>query len=82
MNRTDFQGMCELLDDGQMIWVENMQSHNKGRVVGCKQDGLEVEVDNHCEIWRSSDCSEITHGYRVNYQEVMKHPHEYDSHLD
>ena len=82
MNTTEYKGMCELFGDGQMIWVENQRTHSKGRVVGCEPEMIEVEVDNHCEKWNRSDCAEMTHGYKVNYEEVKKHPHEFDSHLD
>ena len=82
MNRTEFEGMCELFNDGQMIWVQRMNSHLKGKVVGCAEDMIEVEVGDHCEKWSRSDCAEMTHGFKVNYDEVKKHPHEYDTHLD
>ena len=82
MNRTDFQGMRQLFDDGNMIWVENQLNHLKGRVIGFETDKLEVEVGNHCERWDIDICSEMTHGYKVNYDVVLKHPHEFDSHLD
>ena len=82
MNRTDYQGMCELFTDGQMIWVENQANQLKGRVVGCTAEQIEVEVDDHCEKWNHHECSEITHGYKVNYEEVKKHPHEFDTHHD
>lgn len=82
MRRTDFEGMCELFKDGRLIWVENASAHKTGRVVGCSTDSIEVEVAGHREEWAARDCRELTHGYRVNYAEVKKHPHEYDSHLD
>ncbi len=82
MNRTDFEGMCELFGDGQMIWVENLNSDMRGRVIGCDAEMIEVEVGDHCEKWRRDVCIEMTHGYKVNYEEVKKHPHEYDTHLD
>ena len=82
MNRIDFQGMHELFDDGNMIWVENQINHLKGRVVGFEADALEVEVGSHCEKWGVEICREMTHGYKVKYGEVLKHPHEFDSHLD
>ncbi|HEY5673457.1 MAG TPA: hypothetical protein VIR78_07125 [Malonomonas sp.] len=82
MNRTDYQGMCELFTDGHMIWVENQDTHQKGRVVGCDAEQIEVEVGDHCEKWSYSSCAELTHGYRVNYEEVKKHPHEFDTHHD
>jgi len=82
MNRTEYQGMCELFSDGQMIWVENILNHLKGRVVGCEKGMVEVEIGDHCETWDRSECNEMTHGYKVNYDEVKKHPHEFDTHLD
>ncbi|WP_303721609.1 hypothetical protein [Malonomonas rubra] len=82
MNGTEFNGMCELFNDGELIWVENQNSHDKGRVVGCEFEMIEVEVGDHREKWNRSICSEITHGFKVNYDEVKKHPHEYDTHLD
>lgn len=82
MNRTDFQGMQQLFDDGNMIWVENQLNHAKGRVIGFEPNMIEVEVDKHCERWDIDVCSEVTHGYKINYSEVLKHPHEFDSHLD
>lgn len=82
MNKTEFKGMCELFDDGQMIWVENQTSHMQGRVTGCHDDMLEVDVKGHNETWDRTDCTEMTHGFKVNYEETLKHPHEYDTHLD
>lgn len=82
MKRTDFEGMCELFKDGRLTWVENANDHKAGRVVSCGTDSIEVEVAGHRESWNASDCQEMTHGYRVNYDEVKKHPHEFDSHLD
>lgn len=82
MRRTEFEGMCELIKDGRLTWVENVSTHKNGRVVSCGSDSMEVEVDGKRENWSARECQELTHGYRVNYDEVKKHPHEYDSHLD
>jgi hypothetical protein len=82
MKRTDFEGMCELAQEGRLTWVENKGSHEKGRVVSCSGEKIEVETSGHRETWNLRDCQELTYGYKVNYEEVKKHPHEYDSHLD
>lgn len=82
MNKTEFYGMCELVNDGEMIWVEKMNSDMKGRVVGCEKEMIEVEIGNRCEKWMPNECTEMTHGFKVRYEEVMKHPHDYDTHLD
>jgi hypothetical protein len=82
MKRTDFEGMCELAQEGRLTWVENMDSHEKGRVVSCSGETIEVETSGHRETWSLRDCKELTYGYKVNYEEVKRHPHEFDTHLD
>ena len=82
MNRTELQGMRQLFDDGNMIWVENQLNHMKGRVIGFEPNQIEVEVDKHCERWDIDVCSEMTHGFKVKYDHGLKHPLEVDSHLD
>jgi len=82
MRRTDFEGMCELAQEGRLTWVENMDSHEKGRVISCGTDTIKVDVAGHSETWGRQACKEMTFGYRLNYEEVKKHPHEFDSHMD
>lgn len=82
MNRTEFEGMCEVFGDGGLVWVENMQTHMKGRVISCEAEMIEVVTDDHTERWDRNECAEVTHGFKVKYEEVKKHPHEYDTHLD
>jgi hypothetical protein len=82
MNKTEYQGMCQLFGDGELIWLENLNSHSKGRVTGCQENMVEVDVNGHREKWHLDICSELTHGYKVKYDEILKHPHEYDTHLD
>jgi len=74
--------MCELAGEGRLTWVEHMESHAAGRVIACGSDMVEVEVAGHHESWDPSCCREMTFGYRVNYDEVRRHPHEFDSHRD
>lgn len=82
MRQNEFEGMCELAGEGRLTWVENTHTHMAGRVVACNADNIEVEVAGHRENWDRHDCKELTHGYKVDYTEVKRHPHEYDSHLD
>lgn len=82
MNRTDYKGMCQLFNDGQLIWVENSDKHIAGRVTGCSEEAIEVDVKGRVESWSRDECMEMTHGYKVKYDEVLKHPHEFDTHLD
>ncbi len=81
MKRTDYDGMCELASEGRLTWLENTLSHEKGRVISCEGDRIEVDVAGRQEEWSLRDCKELTYGYKVNYGEVMKHPHEFDTHL-
>lgn len=82
MKRTEFEGMCELSRDGRLTWVENTDSHEKGRVISCGKDSIKVDVAGRDETWDRSACKEMTFGYKVNYEEVKKHPHEFDTHTD
>ncbi len=82
MKQIEFEGMCELSYEGRLTWVENTSSHEKGRVISCGNDAIEVEVSGRRERWDWRDCEEITHGYKVKYDEVKKHPHEFDTHTD
>ncbi|MFA5514871.1 MAG: hypothetical protein WDA20_01160 [Desulfuromonadales bacterium] len=82
MKQTDFEGMCELAREGRLTWVENNNTHEAGRVISCSGELIEVEVADHRATWDLHDCRELTHGYKVNYEEVKKHPKEFDTHLD
>lgn len=82
MTRADFNGMCELATEGRLTWVERSDTHMAGRVMGCDGEVITVAVGKGEERWDRRDCRELTHGYRVNYDEVRKHPHEFDSHRD
>lgn len=82
MNRTDYKGMCQLFSDGQLLWVENTDKQIAGRVTGCGEEMIAVDVKGHRESWGRSDCTEMTHGYKMNYKEYLKHPGEFDTHLD
>lgn len=82
MNRTDYQGMCQLFRDGRLIWVENTDKHIPGRVTGCGAEMVDVDVRGHDESWTRSECNELTYGYKMNYAEYLKHPKEFDTHHD
>lgn len=82
MKQIEFEGMCELSYEGRLTWVENTKDHKKGRVISCGKEGIEVEVEGKREKWDWRECEEVTHGYKVNYDEVKKHPHEFDTHID
>ena len=82
MKRSDFEGMCELAREGRLTWVENIPRHETGRVVDCGTDTVTVDFGGARAEWRADDCRELTHGYRVNYDEVKRYPHEFDTHRD
>lgn len=82
MERTDFEGMCELAKEGRLTWVENMDRGETGRVIDCSADTIAVDLGGVRADWNPRECRELTYGYRVNYDEVKKHPHEFDTHLD
>jgi hypothetical protein len=82
MKQLDFEGMCELFQEGRLTWVENKDTHQAGRVISCAENAIEVDVSGNREKWDWRACQEMTHGYKVKYEEVKKHPHEFDTHGD
>ena len=81
MKKTDFTGMCELVGEGRLTWLENTRSHEKGRVLSCTENRIEVEVAGKREEWIPRECRELTHGYKIDYEEVVKDPEGFESRL-
>jgi len=82
MKRTDFTAMCTLAKDGRLTWVENTTLRETGRVMTCGRETMTVDVGGRREDWHPRDCRELTHGYKINYDEVRKYPDEFDTHRD
>lgn len=82
MKRNDFEGMCTLAREGRLTWVENTVNHEAGRVIGCGTQTITVDVHGKKADWNMRDCRELTYGYKINYDEVRKHPKEFDTHSD
>jgi hypothetical protein len=60
MEAKEFQAFCQSLDAGETKYVENIGSHEKGRVLFCSGNRLEVEVDGNRETWGSEFCRETS----------------------
>lgn len=82
MNKTEFQGMCQLVEDGKLVWVERGNGEFKGRVISCSLGKIKVDVGEKTENWGPDDCKELTYGYKVDYEKLKQHPNDYDSHAD
>lgn len=67
METRDFKGICKLAESGKIKWVDNMKTHQPGRVVSCTEQEFEVEFQGRHENWSPEDCKERTYGYRMRY---------------
>lgn len=56
MEEREFQQFCEMLQAGESKYVENVGSHEKGRVLFCSGNRLEVEVGDRRETWGREYC--------------------------
>jgi hypothetical protein len=58
MEKQDFEQFCKLIESGETKYVENIGSHELGRVIFCSGNRLEVEVGDRRETWGSEFCQE------------------------
>jgi hypothetical protein len=67
MERERFQGICELASEGKIKWVDNLKTHEAGRVISCTPEEFQVEFEGHREKWSPEECKERTYGYKMGY---------------
>ena len=76
MERERFEGICEVATEGKIKWVDNLETHEAGRVVSCDDRWFEVEPqgqEGHHEKWDRKVCKERTYGYKPMYGKYTKH---------
>ena len=62
MDTREYQAFCRAIDAGETKYVENTGSHEKGRVIFCSGNRLEVEVEDRRETWGIEFCQETSPG--------------------
>ena len=58
MDSKEFDNLCMALDSGEEKFVENLGSHEVGKVLFCSGNRLEVEIGQRRETWASEFCKE------------------------
>lgn len=68
MKRDRFEGICAVASEGKVKWVDNLTTHQAGRVVSCASGKFEIESEGHRRKWDPEVCEERTYGYWPVYQ--------------
>jgi hypothetical protein len=58
MESKEFEKFCREMEQGAEKYVENLGSHEKGKVLFCSGNRLEVDVNGKRETWASDSCKE------------------------
>jgi hypothetical protein len=58
MKSEELINVCQAVTHGHERYVRNLQRNAEGKVIGCRDDSLEVEVNGRRETWRFEE--EIT----------------------
>jgi hypothetical protein len=69
MERERFRGICSVASEGKVKWVNNLKTHESGRVLSCDSGKFEIASGGHRRKWDPAECSERTYGYRPVYGE-------------
>lgn len=58
MRRESYEKICDAARSGVKRFVENMESHERGRIVSCKGDGFDVDIYGKRDFWSKEECEE------------------------
>lgn len=59
MKANEFDQLCQAIESGEEKFVENVGSHEKGKVLFCSGNRLEVEVNGKRETWALDSCQKV-----------------------
>jgi hypothetical protein len=59
MEPEEFDQLCHALEAGDEKYVENIGSQEKGKVLFCSGNRLEVEVNGKRETWAMDSCQKV-----------------------
>jgi hypothetical protein len=69
MEKERFRGICSVASEGKLKWVDNLKTHQSGRVLSCASGKFEIESEGHRRKWNPDECEERTYGYQPVYGE-------------
>jgi hypothetical protein len=59
MEPKEIEKCCQAIEEGELIFVENVSSHQSGRLLYCDADGFQVEVEGKRQTWPAASCEEV-----------------------
>jgi hypothetical protein len=62
MEADELARICQAVESGETKIDENTGSHEKGRVMFCSGDRIEVELTDKRETWGREFCRDVTPG--------------------
>lgn len=58
MRREEYQKCCQAIEEGEEIFVENILSHEQGKILYCSGDEFQVKVKDKRSTWTPAICEE------------------------
>ncbi|BCR06993.1 hypothetical protein DESUT3_40620 [Desulfuromonas versatilis] len=78
MKRSDFNRLCSAVLAGEEKFVENLETHETGKVLACRDERLEVLCEGARRSWAMAN-SEETMGSRYGHKEQTLDTHPWDT---
>ncbi len=60
MESNDFTKCCQAVEEGAEIYVENLGTHERGRIVFCTGTEFDVRVGGKRQHWGPEGCEEVS----------------------
>jgi hypothetical protein len=58
MKRKEFEKCCQAIEEGELIFIENMATRQSGRLLYCHSNEFRVNVGGKREAWPAAACEE------------------------
>lgn len=59
MRREEFTRCCQAIEEGEEIYIEETDTHQRGRILFCSDDEFGVLVEDEMAIWPPGACEEV-----------------------
>ena len=60
MSHYEYEDVCNATAGGEDHLVENLKTHDVGRIINCRRDYFNVQVGEGWRVWSREDCEEKT----------------------
>lgn len=59
MERAEFKKVCQAIEEGEEIYLEQTATHQRARVLYCTGDEFQVRVTGKRDLWAPGGCEEV-----------------------